>query len=37
MGMTLTPIVLTIGLISISHYFEKVERWIKRDGEDDRN
>ena len=37
MGLTLTPIVLTIGLISISHFFEKVERWIKKDTEDDRD
>jgi putative Mg2+ transporter-C (MgtC) family protein len=37
MGLTLTPIVLTIGLIFISHFFEKVERWMKKDTEDDRD
>ena len=37
MGLMVTPIVLTIGLISISHYFEKVERWIKKDDEYDRD
>jgi len=37
MGLVLTPIVLTIGLISISHFFEKVERWMKKDTEDDRD
>lgn len=31
MGLAITPIVLTVGLISISHFFEKIERWIKKD------
>lgn len=34
MGLWLTPIMLTIGLITISHLFEGVEEWIKKDSED---
>ena len=38
MGLILTPIVLTIGLISISYYFEKLEDWVKKHiSEDDRD
>ena len=38
MGLVLTPIVLTIGLISISYYFEKLEDWVKKHiSEDDRD
>jgi putative Mg2+ transporter-C (MgtC) family protein len=36
MGMIITPILLTIGLITISRSFEKIERKIRRDF-DDRN
>jgi putative Mg2+ transporter-C (MgtC) family protein len=37
MGLGLTPIILTIGLISISHFFERIERWIKKDSDYDRD
>lgn len=38
MGLWLTPIMLTIGLITISHVFEGVEEWMKKESEDgDRN
>jgi uncharacterized membrane protein YhiD involved in acid resistance len=36
MGMIITPILLTIGLITISRSFEKIERKIRKDF-DDRN
>lgn len=36
-GLTLTPISLTIGLLIISHLFGKVERWIKRDMDNHEN
>lgn len=31
MGFIISPILLTIGLLTISLYFEKVERYIKKD------
>jgi putative Mg2+ transporter-C (MgtC) family protein len=37
MGLILTPIVLTIGLISISYYFEKLEDWVKKNNVNDRD
>jgi len=37
MGLGLTPIILTVGLISISHFFERIERWIKKGSDYDRD
>jgi hypothetical protein len=33
MGFILTPIILTIGLVAVSSYFEGVERFIKQNNE----
>lgn len=30
MGLILSPILLTIGLVTVSHYFENVEKYIKQ-------
>jgi len=37
MGYWLIPICLTAGLVAISHLFETVEGWMKKEREDDRN
>jgi putative Mg2+ transporter-C (MgtC) family protein len=38
MGFWLFPILLTVGLIFISHFFEKIETWMKKESENgDRN
>lgn len=37
MGYFLIPVALTIGLVAISHFFEIIENWMKRDTEDDRD
>ena len=31
MGFIISPILLTIGLLTVSLYFEKVEKYIKKD------
>jgi len=36
MGLIIIPIILTIGLLLVSRFFEKVERYIRKDF-DDRN
>jgi putative Mg2+ transporter-C (MgtC) family protein len=36
MGLIIIPIILTIGLLLVSRFFEKVERYIRKDS-DDRN
>lgn len=37
MGLTLTPVSLTVGLLLISNFFGKVERWIKKDADGNEN
>jgi putative Mg2+ transporter-C (MgtC) family protein len=37
MGYILIPVTLTVGLVAISHYFEILENWMKKDTEDDRD
>lgn len=36
-GLSLTPVALTVGLLLISNFFGKVERWIKKDADLNEN